>query len=54
MLDNDRQPNSRKPYQQPTLERVILDPIKEMLTACTTDPNAKNTTDCTILETTLS
>jgi len=44
------QPSSerRRPYEAPSLERVILDPIKEMLTTCTTDPAAKNNTDCTI------
>ena len=44
------QPSSdrRRPYEAPSLERVILDPIKEMLTSCTTDPVAKNDTSCNI------
>lgn len=40
--------NPRRPYDAPSLERVILDPIKEMLTACTTDPVAKNDSSCNI------
>lgn len=47
-----QQPNpsseKRRPYESPVLERVVLDPIKEMLTACTTDPAAKNDPSCTL------
>lgn len=28
----------RKPYEPPTLMRVVVDPIKEMLVACTRNP----------------
>lgn len=47
---DQRQPSSkeRRPYEAPSLERVVLDPIKEMLTACTTDPTAKNDNSCNI------
>ena len=47
-----QQPNpsseKRRQYEPPVLEHVVLDPIKEMLTACTTDPAAKNNTDCSL------
>ena len=31
----------RKPYVAPAVERVVLDPIKEMLTSCATAPDSK-------------
>lgn len=50
-MHND-QPSStqRRPYEPPSLERVVLDPIKEMLTACAGagDPAAKNGNACNI------
>jgi len=32
-----RQP--RKPYERPAVARVVIDPVKEMLTDCTSSPN---------------
>lgn len=29
---------SRKPYEAPSLQRVVVDPVKEMLTVCTASP----------------
>ena len=31
--------HARQPYVRPTVARVIIDPVKEMLTDCTSSPN---------------
>lgn len=36
----------RKPYVPPAVERVVLDPIKEMLESCPTDLGGKAPGTC--------
>jgi hypothetical protein len=42
-MENERQNEntSRLPYEPPTIQRVHLDPVREMLTACPTDQGGK-------------
>jgi hypothetical protein len=37
-MDNAEQSKQRKPYKAPVAVRVIIDPVKEMLTACEQSP----------------
>jgi hypothetical protein len=37
-VKNDREQNERKPYESPSVARVVIDPIKEMLTVCEAEP----------------
>ncbi len=37
---------ARKPYVPPAVERVVLDPIKEMLESCPTDLGGKAPNTC--------
>jgi hypothetical protein len=39
--------DKRKPYSRPAVERVVLDPIKEMLDACPTNIGGKVGGSCT-------
>ena len=48
MKENESQPVSvRKTYVPPAVERVVLDPIKEMLESCPTDLGGKAPNVCT-------
>jgi hypothetical protein len=48
MKDNQSQPaTARKIYVPPAVERVVLDPIKEMLESCPTDVGGKAPGTCT-------
>jgi len=47
MESEKSQPSSpRKRYVSPTVERVVLDPIKEMLESCPTDLGGKAPGTC--------
>lgn len=47
MRENQSQPASvRKPYVPPAVERVVLDPIKEMLESCPTALDGKAPGTC--------
>ena len=38
MTPDNVQGRQRKDYEPPSVARVIVDPVKEMLTVCETDP----------------
>ena len=38
---HEQKPPARKPYVAPVVERVVLDPIKEMLDSCAIDGDSK-------------
>jgi len=44
--DRSQPANPRKPYTPPTVERVVLDPIKEMLVSCPTNLGGKAPGTC--------
>lgn len=42
----DEQSSPRRPYTPPAVERVVLDPIREMLQSCAIDGNSKLSGKC--------
>jgi hypothetical protein len=46
--DSSETNGARRKYEAPAVERVILDPIKEMLAACPQVQGGKIGTACTI------
>lgn len=45
--NQSRESTERKPYVRPVVERVVLDPIKEMLLACPEAQGGKTGATCT-------
>ena len=37
-MKHDNERSAQKPYESPTVVRVIIDPVKEMLTVCEAEP----------------